>query len=288
MSLPTPEMLRLDFEALPPGARAHVTAVYEVVYPVAAGETVTFPVSAHLTPILNLTIGRATASFADGTNVAVPPLVLSGPQAESYTATVYGPMRGFYVTFAPTGPLALLGVRRFVPLARLASLATLVRPALTEATRAFEHAVLAAPDFGGRIDALVAWFEAASATAVPGDLADARAIEALIGAVERTEGCVRVDALARTLGVSPATLRRRMAALGLPLKRLLDIVRLRAAVAFLHAVQGATWADAVDRYGYADQAHFIRAHRRLTGVPPTRWDDSVRGIDHHLGMEPAG
>lgn len=287
MPLPPTEPHRLPLDALPAQARAHVTDVYEIVYPVAEGETVTFPVSAHLTPILNLTLGRATASFGAGPPVPIPPLVLSGPQAQAYRATADGPLRGFYAVFPPSGPLALLGVRRYATPPGSAPLCALVRPSLADAARAFEAALGAAPDFDARAAALVAFFDTAAAGIASADLDDARRLDALLAAVDAAEGCVRVEALAEAFGVSASTLRRRTAMLGLPLKRLIDIVRLRAAVAFLHTTTGATWTDVIERYGYADQAHFIRTHRRLTGVAPTRWDDDLRGIDHRLGMNPA-
>lgn len=287
MPLAPLEHHRLDVETLPSAVRAHVDAVYEIVYPVDAGAEVTFPVSAHLTPILNLTLGRVTAAFGAGLPVLVPPLVLSGPQPQAYCATASGPLRGFYAIFRPSGPLALLGVRRYGTHPGAVSMPDLVRPSLADAARTFETALVAAPDFEARTAALVAFFDAAAAGIVPTDLDDARRLDALVAAVEAAEGCLRVEALADELGVSASTLRRRTAVLGLPLKRLIDIVRLRAAVAFLHTTAGATWGDVVGRYGYADQAHFIRTHHRLTGVPPTRWDDRLRGIDHQLGMKPA-
>ncbi|PAP77090.1 helix-turn-helix domain-containing protein [Rubrivirga marina] len=87
--------------------------------------------------------------------------------------------------------------------------------------------------------------------------------------------------------VSTPTLRRRFAVLGVSVKRYAEIVRFRLAHAFLHAVPGTTWSDVVERFGYADQSHFVRAYRRLAGVSPTRWESAERVIDRRMGIEEA-
>ena len=286
-----PEEIALPPDALPPTLRPHVERIVEVLYPTADGATDAFPASAHLTPILNATLtGAASCETADGATFRLPWLVLSGPQPTAYVAQVVGPLRGFYVLFRPTGALAVLGARRFwrgdPPEAP--PFHSSVRPALAGAAADFDGALRAAPDAASRASAAVTFLERARAGAPAADLADAAFLDRVIAAVEASDGRVRVAALARALGVSPATLRRRVAVLGLGVKRLTDIVRLRAAHAALHATPGATWPDVVERFGFADQAHFVRSYRYLVGVPPTRWADEARGLDHALGMESTG
>src|SRR5690606_31486034 len=110
-------------------------------------------------------------------------------------------------------------------------------------------------------------------------------LQAAVAAIEAASGNVRVGTLARQLGVSPSTLRRRFGVLGLPVKRFAEVLRFRQAHAFLHTTPGATWADVVGRFGYADQAHFVRAYRRYSGGPPTQWNAEERLVDLRLGIE---
>ncbi len=282
-----PEELVFPLDALSPRLRPHVERIVEVRYPTADGDTDPFPASAHLSPILNATLtGAASCETADGVTFQMPGLVLSGPQPTSYVARVTGPLRGFYVIFRPTGALAVLGARRYWrgDPSEAPPFGASVRPAMAAAADAFSDALRAAPDAESRAALTVAFLEQACAGAPAADLADAAFLDRVIGAIEADEGRVRVVALAGALGVSPATLRRRVATLGLGVKRLTDIVRLRAAHAAL-AAPGATWADIVERFGFADQAHFVRSYRLLVGVPPTRWADEARGLDHALGMQ---
>lgn len=275
-------------DAFPDPLRPYLRDLYEVPYPAHSDGPLRIPVSAGVTPILNVTfVGRGWIEFSDGPGFWLPPVMLSGPQPDAYAATVDGEIRGFYVVFHAVGPLALLGVRRYWrggPDAPPA-LATMVRPGLAEAARAYEAAVLAAPDFDTRAALTIDLFLNGLAGAPAADLAEAAFLQRAIEAIERAEGRIRVEALARRLGVSAPTLRRRFAALGVPVKRYAEVVRFRLAHAFLHAVPGTTWSDVVDRFGYADQPHFVRAYRRLAGVPPTRWASEGRLIDRRLGIE---
>src|SRR5690606_16096110 len=110
-------------------------------------------------------------------------------------------------------------------------------------------------------------------------------LRATVGAIEAASGNVRVGALARALGVSPSTLRRRFGVLGLPVKRFAEVLRFRQAHAYLHTTPAATWSDVVARSGAADQAHLVRAYRRCSGGPPTQWNAEGRLVDLRLGIE---
>jgi AraC-like DNA-binding protein len=125
----------------------------------------------------------------------------------------------------------------------------------------------------------------ALASAPAADLDEAAFLQRAVDAIEGAHGAVRVEALARSLGVSPGTLRRRFRVLGAPVKRFAEVVRFRHAHAYLRTTPGATWTDVVHRFGYADQSHFVRAYRRLSGTAPTRWDPAERAIDLRLGIE---
>lgn len=284
---PAPGEHRLPHDALPSSLRPHLLELYEVPYPPAPPEGVTVPISAGVTPILNVTFeGRAVIEASGAPPVVLPFLVLSGPQPDAYTATLHGEVRGFYATFPAAGPLALLGVRHFGRMPP-PPVAAVVRPALAAAATTFEADLRGATDFETRAALTLAFLSDALAGAPAADLDAAAFLSRVIAAVESAEGRVRVDALAAGLGVSAPTLRRRFAVLGVSVKRYAEIVRFRAAHAFLHAAPGVTWSDVVDRFGYADQAHFVRAYRRMAGVPPTRWDGAERAIDRRMGIEAA-
>ena len=278
---------RLSPDALPAALRRYVREVYELPFPVDPTGSYRIPVSANVTPILNVTRGGTVGvTFADGSREALPAVLLSGPQPDAYLLDVDGTVAGFYVTFAAAGPLALLGVRRYWRGGGAAPpLASLVRPALAHAVEAYEAALLAAPDFETRASLTLALLREGLSGAPAADVSDADLLQRAADAIDDAEGRIRVEGLARMLGVSAPTLRRRFATMGMTVKRFADVVRFRHAHAFLHTTPGATWADVVDRYGYSDQAHVVRSYRRLAGVTPTRWDAGARPVDLRLGIE---
>jgi AraC-like DNA-binding protein len=98
---------------------------------------------------------------------------------------------------------------------------------------------------------------------------------------------VRVDDVARQLGVSGRTLQRLFAEyVGVTPGWVLRRSRLQAAaervIQLAATDQPRGWADVAAELGYADQAHFIRDFRRVLGVPPASWaaalvSEEVRG-----------
>lgn len=278
--------LRVEREALPPALRRFVVEVYEESIPDLPDGPLRIPISATLSPTLNVTFtGRAWVEV--GAGVWMPREVLGGPQPQAYAATVYGALRGFYVLFETVGPLALFGVRRYWAgeSEQAPPLASVVRPSLAARAQAYMAQLYSAADFDGRAAATVSFLADARATASAQDLEAAAFLQRAIDLVDAASGQVRVEAIARTLGVSPATLRRRFAVLGMPLKRFAEITRFRHAHAFLHTTPGATWVDAVYKFGYADQAHFVRDYRRFSGATPTRWGLDERALDVRMGIE---
>ena len=80
-------------------------------------------------------------------------------------------------------------------------------------------------------------------------------------------GEIRIDSVARALGVSRKTLYRRLKAEGATFEQLLDRLRHRLAWRYLTehrmAVKEAAW-----RLGFSDPAAFSRAFKRWTGLSP--------------------
>jgi AraC-like DNA-binding protein len=85
--------------------------------------------------------------------------------------------------------------------------------------------------------------------------------------------------LARLRGVSPRTLKRRLAEQGTSYRQLLDEARRDRALSLLES--DATVEDIGRQLGYSDAANFNRAFRRWLGLAPSEW----RG--QHARQEPA-
>jgi AraC-like DNA-binding protein len=88
--------------------------------------------------------------------------------------------------------------------------------------------------------------------------------------VSALSGALSLRDAATTLGLSPRSMQRRLAALDTTFEEILDDWRRSTAVACLSdpALRIATVAG---RLGYADPAHFIRAFRRWEGMSPTAY-----------------
>ena len=84
------------------------------------------------------------------------------------------------------------------------------------------------------------------------------------------EGDVRETTLARRLGVSVRTLRRRLAEESLTFRSLKDAAQLERAEHLL-TQPGITIAEVASALGYANPANFHRAFRRWTETTPARW-----------------
>jgi AraC-like DNA-binding protein len=82
----------------------------------------------------------------------------------------------------------------------------------------------------------------------------------------------RADAptLARTMGMSERTLRRRLAGAGRTYQEVVDRFRETEAERLL-AVPGAALTEVALRLGFSDPSAFTRAFRRWKGMPPSAW-----------------
>jgi AraC-like DNA-binding protein len=97
-------------------------------------------------------------------------------------------------------------------------------------------------------------------------------------ALPRDRGFRSFAQVARELGVSPRTLRRRMTASGLSYPQLIDEERKTRALILLSS-DGRTLDDVAARLGYSDASTFARAFRRWAGCSPAayRRDPNGRG-----------
>jgi AraC-like DNA-binding protein len=91
-----------------------------------------------------------------------------------------------------------------------------------------------------------------------------------IAAIEQSAGTIRIAALARALGSSQDALEKRFRrVVGASPKRYASIVRFRRAIDV--ANQGRSLTEVSLAAGYADQSHFIREFRHVTGEAPRRF-----------------
>jgi len=83
-----------------------------------------------------------------------------------------------------------------------------------------------------------------------------------------------LDHLAKTLGLSPRTMRRRLRNAGTSYKAILNSVRRELAVRCLRTTQWTIYQIA-DRLGYNDQSNFGRAFKSWTGQSPQEFRDAL-------------
>lgn len=87
-----------------------------------------------------------------------------------------------------------------------------------------------------------------------------------------------IEHLATLAGLSPRTLQRRLAEVGLDYSELVDRVRFKTAIALLDE-RGMKLIDIAYELGYSDAANFTRAFKRWTGVTPSQFRQ-LRGEAH--------
>lgn len=109
-----------------------------------------------------------------------------------------------------------------------------------------------------------------SAMPVEVDLTDAQLLRCLprMFDVAVLMGRMTLRDTAQTLGLSPRSLQRRLAAIGTSFEEIVDQWRDRQALALLSGPDGGT-AQIAARLGYTDASHFIRAFRRWHGTTPS-------------------
>lgn len=103
--------------------------------------------------------------------------------------------------------------------------------------------------------------------ALPRDLA----IVTLVERLNSLETAPLVSQLAREVRLSPRQLQRRfLAAVGMPPKRFVRVIRFARLWQLASMSSPETWATLAADHGYADQAHMVREFRFFGAEPPTR------------------
>ncbi|MES2316423.1 MAG: helix-turn-helix domain-containing protein [Pseudomonadota bacterium] len=94
-------------------------------------------------------------------------------------------------------------------------------------------------------------------------------VEAAVTAIERSNGAVRIDTLADSLGVSRQHLASQFRTrVGLPAKLFARVCRFQHARALIRERPPHDWAMLALDLGYYDQPHMIHAFRELSGSTP--------------------
>jgi AraC-like DNA-binding protein len=83
-----------------------------------------------------------------------------------------------------------------------------------------------------------------------------------------------IGGLSRILALSPRSLQRGLAALGVSYRQLLSKARMQRALELLETRDASLTEIALD-LGYSDLAHFTRAFKQHFGHPPSRLGDPL-------------
>ncbi|HEY8505535.1 MAG TPA: helix-turn-helix domain-containing protein [Gemmataceae bacterium] len=187
---------------------------------------------------------------------------VTGVQGAARTFVPRGDARSVLVEFEPFGAYALLGC----PMSELA-----------DAHVGFSSLLPTAGDLAGRLreaetpraagDAVVAFLLRllAAARREPHP-----AVVAAVGSIRQTDGCERIETVARRLAVGRRQLERLfLTHVGVSPKRFASLVRFEAVLRKLPGRK--SWASLACELGFSDQAHLIRTFLAYTGTTPERF-----------------
>jgi len=90
-----------------------------------------------------------------------------------------------------------------------------------------------------------------------------------------SHGEINQDELAREIGMSSRTMRRRLSETSLTFQELLDECRMRQARLEFRAHPGSSIAQIALRLGYAEHSNFTRAFSRWAGMPPQQYRSTM-------------
>ena len=184
-------------------------------------------------------------------------LYVAGPDSHAWTGSAPRGKRYAGIRFAPGAAPAFLGVPARELLNQRVRLADLWSP---NRSRRLLDRIRAAPNQATALD-----LEVAKLLDEPADRLTAHVLRSVRGGLLR--GTAGVARLAGTIGLSERQLHRRcLDAFGYGPKMLDRVLWMN--VALDHARTGLPLADVAMLTGYADQAHFSRDVKALTGLPP--------------------
>ena len=191
-----------------------------------------------------------------------PQVGLVGPHGVGTTRLLMsGEIKAFSIRFQPG---ALHRLIRF-DMNAIANHGVAMADVFGRSSNGLRDAVLGAADFAGRVAAAERWLGNIQRDARPLDRIDIAGRILL-----ESGGQKRIDGLAEWAGRSERQFTRRFAAqVGLNPKLYARAIRLNALLKTRRSQPQATWTELAHAAGYADQAHFVRECRDLTGSSPS-------------------
>ena len=188
-----------------------------------------------------------------------PAALFAGQMSRRILIRPSGSVRLFGVRLQPGAASAFLGFPAHEATNQIIDLAAIGRT-----FREIEGKINEAKSFAERIDV----FEHFFMDRLQGFEIDQVAFAAS-EAIVRTDGLLKVSALAASLGISERRLERSFAqTIGLPPKTLSRIVRFQSAVRAFQDGVSKGFLDAALQFGYYDQSHLIRDFKEFSGVTP--------------------
>lgn len=193
-------------------------------------------------------------------NTIAPQTGLAGLWDRSREAEQNGNTGMVFAAFTPTGAAALLRQPVDEFLNGIVALHDILGGS-TELNRVHER-VAEAPNHARRVQAVENFLLARAANAQPDVL-----VSAAVSKIEAAHGVVRIEQLARRVGLCQSALERRFRKVtGASPKQFASIVRIRHVVRLRAA--GSDFSSIAIAAGYCDQSHFIKDFKQITGFAP--------------------
>jgi AraC-like DNA-binding protein len=256
----------MEVTTIRPGARLapHVDRFVIVESPVEATRV--------LLPEAGLVLGvryAGASSVIDGERVTrLADIVLTGVLGAARTMRTHAGGGIVLAMFRPTGAARFFKAPLHELFGSTVGLDALVARAEVER---LGNVLTAARDHAGRVAVLEGFLTAR----LDDDGGDPIATAA-VRAIEAARGSLRIASLADGLGISQDPLEKRFRrAVGASPKQLAQLCRIKHAIGL--GQRGATWSRVAHEAGYADQSHFNREFRAVTGSSPTRF---FGGVEH--------
>lgn len=188
--------------------------------------------------------------------------LISGPHDRPIVNRPLGETHAVGIVATPVGCEALFGIRPARLRGRVFDLLD-----IWPGAEALRDQLLEIDDPSSKIAAMYDVLRANADPNVPGLERCALAIQMM-----ESDPALPVKAVAAALRISNGHLDREFSRIvGLSPRRLSNIIRMRALLQGLDVTVENEWADLALDFGWYDQAHFIRAFKRYTGVTPTRY-----------------
>ncbi len=193
-----------------------------------------------------------------------PDRAVVGPLSKALRLRYRGPVDTFGIRFHPARGAGFLGKLATELADRLLLLSQVCAPLDSAlAPLLLNHPSPATDAWRGALDqALLGQLPSALPLDAP--------VIAMVDRLTRSDAMPAVTQIAREIGISSRQLQRRfLAAVGMPPKRFVRVLRFARVWQLASMRPRETWAGLAAEHGYADQAHLVREFRAFGAEPPT-------------------